>query len=235
MFFSATAALAQPASFDVASIHQSSGDVRFERDGETQVQNGTLHMHDVTLITCIKWAYRVQRAQIVELDGMDTQHYDIVAKTDASATEDQMRVLLQGLLAERFGLRFHRGTKETMTYVLTVGPQGLKKMKPAAQDGDAWHQNSAMGMVAHDWTLQDFVMYMSDPLGAPLVDETKLPGKYDFTLDFHPYVDQAAEIHADPQAVLRMTFEGELGLKMMRRSTTIETMVIEKVTAPTEN
>ena len=108
-------------------------------------------------------------------------------------------------------------------------------MKPAVQDGDAWHQNSAMGMVAKDWTMQDFVTYVSDPLGAPMVDETHLPGKYDFSFDFHPYVDQAAEIHADPQAVLRMTFEGELGLKLTRRHVTISTMVIDRVTAPTEN
>ncbi len=234
LFLFGTCAAAQE-SFDVATIRPSSQGVRFERDGETEISHGTLRMHDVTLITCIKYAYHVQRAQIVELDGMDKQHYDITAKTDASATDERMRQLLQALLVERFGLKFHPGTKDTSAYVLTVGPQGLKKMKPAAQDGDPWHQNSAMGMVARDWTLNDFVTYVSDPLGAPLVDETGLKGKYDFSFDFHAYVDQAPEIHADPQAVLRMTFEGELGLKMTRRRVTIQTMVIDRATLPTEN
>lgn len=234
LFLFGTCASAQE-SFDVATIRPSNQSVKFERDGETEISHGTLHMHDVTLITCIKWAYHVQRAQIVEMDGMDKQHYDIVAKTDPSATEDRMRVLLQGLLVERFGLKFHPGTKEMTAYVVTVGPQGLKKMKPAVQDGDAWHQNSALGMVAKDWTMQDFVTYVSDPLGAPMVDETHLPGKYDFSFDFHGYVDQAADIHADPKAVLRMTFEGELGLKLTPRRVTIQTMVIDRVTPPTEN
>lgn len=235
LFLFGTCASAQE-SFDVATIRPSKQSVAFERDGETTISHGTLAMHDVTLITCIKYAYHVQRAQIVEMDGMDRQHYDITAKTDATANDERMRQLLQALLVERFGLKFHPGTKDTTANVLTVGPQGLKKMKPSAsQDGDPWHQNSALGMVGKNFTMNDFVTYVSDPLGTPLVDETHLPGKYDFSFDFRGYVDQAAEIHADPQAVLRMTFEGELGLKMVRRRATIQTMVIDQVTPPTEN
>lgn len=223
-------------SFDVATVRLSSGEVRFERDGEMTVSHGTLRMHDVTLITCIKWAYHVQRAQIVEPEGIDGQHYDIVAKVDGEPTTDQMRVMLRGLLAERFALKLHPGTKDVNAYVATVAPAGLKKMKPAvSQDGEAWHQNSAMGMVAKSFTMQDFVTYVSDPLGAPLVDETGLPGKYDFQIDFHPYVDQAAEIHADPQQVLKATFEGELGLKLVRKRATIDTLVIDHVAAATPN
>jgi uncharacterized protein (TIGR03435 family) len=223
-------------SFDVASIRLSRGAVKFERDGEMTVSQGTLRMRDVTLITCIKWAYHVQRAQIVEPEGIDQQHYDIVAKAEGEATTEQMRVMLRGLLAERFGLKLHPGTKDVNAYAVTVAPQGLKKMKPSAsQDGEAWHQNSAMGMVARQWTMQDFVTYVSDPLGTPLVDETHLPGKYDFEIDFHSYVDQPAEIHADPQAVLKATFEGELGLKLVRKRVTIDTLVIDHVAAPTAN
>lgn len=222
--------------FDVATVHLSSGQVRFERDGEMSVSHGTLRMHDVTLITCIKCAYHVQRAQIVEPEGIDKQHYDLVAKVDSEATADQMRVMLRGLLAERFALKLHAGTKDVNAYVITVAPQGLKKMKPSAsQDDEAWHQNSAMGMVARGFTMQDFVTYMSDPLGAPLVDETHLPGRYDFDLNFRPYVDQAADIHADPQTVLKATFEGELGLKLVRRRATIDTLVIDHVAAATPN
>jgi uncharacterized protein (TIGR03435 family) len=200
------------------------------------VSHGTLRMRDVTLITCIKWAYHVQRAQIVEPDGIGDQHYDIVGKVDGEPTVDEMRILLQGLLAERFALTVHAGTKNVNAYTVAVGPQGLKKMKASSdQEGEAWHQNSAMGMVAKNWTMQDFVTYVSDPLGAPLVDETKLPGRYDFTLDFHPYVDVAPEIHADPQAVLKATFEGELGLRLVRRRATIDTIVIDHFAAPTPN
>jgi len=220
----------------VATVRLSSGEVKFERDGEMTVSHGTLRMHDVTLITCIKWAYHVQRAQIVKPDGLGNQHYDVVGKVEGEPTVEQMRVMLRGLLADRFALKLHPGTKDVNAFVVTVAPQGLKKIKVSAdQSAEAWHQNSAMGMVAKAWTMQDFVTYVSDPLGAPLVDETGLPGKYDFELDFRPYVDNAPEIHADPQAVLKATFEGELGLKLARRRATIDTLVIDHFAAPTPN
>lgn len=221
-------------SFDVATVKLSSGEVKFEHDGEMTVSHGTLRMRDVTLITCIKWAYHIQRAQLEGADQLGNQHYDIVAKVEGEPTTDQMRILLRGLLAERFALKLHPGTKEVNAYALTVAPHGLRKLKPAAaQDDEPWHQNSAMGMVAKNFSMQDFIAYMSDPLGAPLVDETSLPGRYDFELDFRPYVDQAQDIHAEPQAVLRATFEGELGLRLVRGRKTITTLVVEHVTEPT--
>lgn len=221
-------------SFDVATVKLSRGEVKFEHDGEMTVSHGILRMRDVTLITCLKWAYHVQRAQLEGVDELGNQHYDIVAKADGEPTTDQMRLMLRGLLAERFAVKLHPGTKEVNAYALTVGPHGLNKLKPAAApDGEPWHQNSAMGMMAKNFSMQDFVTYMSDPLGAPLVDETNLQGKYDFALDFRPYVDQAQDIHADPQAVLKATFEGELGLRLVRGRRSISTLVIDHASEPT--
>ena len=55
-FFITTVATAQ-ATFDVASIHPTSEHVQFESNGTTEVAYGTLKMHDVTVATCIYWAY----------------------------------------------------------------------------------------------------------------------------------------------------------------------------------
>ena len=221
--------------FDVVSIHLSRGQVKFEHDGEIVITPTAIHMHDVMATTCIKLAYGVQQAQIVTPEGMDREHYDIEAKTDEPATAAQMRAMLQSMLAERFDMSFHASTKEVEANVLTVAPQGLKMTLSKQQDAEPWHQNSAMGMVAKNFTMKDIVDYISDPLGTPLFDETHLPGRYDFTIDFRPYVDNAADIHADPQAVLRATFQGELGLKMVRRRTIITTLVIDHIAAPTPN
>ena len=221
--------------FDVVSIHLSRGEVKFERDGETVVTPTAIHMHDVTVSTCIKLAYQVQGVQIIAPDGTDQQHYDIDAKTDEPAGAATMRMMLQSMLSDRFGLSFHTATKNVEANVLTVAPQGLKMKPSPQQDAEPWHQNSAMGMIAKNFSLDDIARYMSDPLGTPLFDETGLPGRYDFTIDFRPYVDNAPDIHADPQAVLRTVFQGELGLKMARRRTTIETMVVDHVNPPTAN
>ncbi|AFL89434.1 Protein of unknown function (DUF3738) [Terriglobus roseus DSM 18391] len=232
---SASCAFAQT-NFDVATVKPSSGAVQYEHDGETTVSHGTLRMHDVTLLTSIKWAYQVQRVQIDGPEDIGHQHYDIIAKVDGEPTVEQMRVMLRQLLAERFALKLHPGTKEVNAYSLTIAPKGLKKLKASIQkDGEAWHQNSSLGMVAKNFSMQDFVTYMSDPLDAPLVDKTNLPGRYDFDLDFRPYVDQASDIHADPKAVLKAAFEGELGLRLVREPSTITTLVIDHVGPPTPN
>jgi uncharacterized protein (TIGR03435 family) len=220
--------------FDVATVKPSSGAVEFERDGETTVSHGTLRMHDVTLLTAIKWAYQVQRVQIDGPEDLGRQHYDILAKVDGEPTPEEMRVMFRGLLAERFALKLHPGTKDVSAYSLTVASKGLKKLRAAAvQSEEPWHRNSAIGMVAKTFSMQDFVTYMSEPLDAPLIDKTNLSGRYDFDLDFRPYVDEASDIRADPKAVLKAAFEGELGLRLVRERDTIPTLVIDHVAPPT--
>ncbi|SEC54677.1 TIGR03435 family protein [Terriglobus roseus] len=231
----ASCAFAQT-NFDVATVKPSSGAVEFERDGEVTVSHGSLRMHDVTLLTSIKWAYQVQRVQIDGPEDLGHQHYDIIAKVEGEPTTEQMRVMLRSLLAERFALKLHPGTKQVDAYCLTIAPKGLKKLKVAAvKDGEPWHQNSSMGMVARNFSMQDFVTYMSEPLAAPLVDKTNLSGKYDFDIDFRPYVDEASDIHADPKAVMRAAFEGELGLRLVRERSTVATLVIDHVDTPMPN
>jgi uncharacterized protein (TIGR03435 family) len=232
------ASLPLPAqTFDVASIRPSAQSVDFERDGETKVVPGTLSMRDVTVSTCIKWAYEVEQAQIVPKKDMDSVHYDIVAKTADGITSEQMRVMLRNLLTERFGLVFHHEKRELSAYALIRSPKGVKIKPSAPQDGEIFRRNSATGMIAKNMTLADFAQYMSGPIGAPVVDETHLDGKYDFNIDFTPFVDLDKTQDQLPAAVavLNATFEGELGLRLVPRRATVDVLVVDRVTAPTEN
>src|SRR5580692_9048511 len=107
-----TVTLGRPAasaqSFGAASIKPSAEGVQFEHDGKTQASPGMLRMRDVTLSTCIKWAYGVQDSQISGPSWLQSEHYDIVAKADEPAAEDQLKLMLRTLLADRFRLSFHR-------------------------------------------------------------------------------------------------------------------------------
>lgn len=232
------ASLPSPAqTFDVASIRPSAQSVDFERDGETKVVPGMLSMRDVTVSTCMKWAYKVQQAQIVPKKDMDSVHYDIAAKTADGTTGEQMRVMLQSLLSERFGLAFHHEKRELSAYALIRSPRGVKIKPSVTQDGELFRQNSATGMIAKNMTLADFAQYMSGPIGAPVVDETHLDGNYDFKIDFTPYVDldKTQDQLPGPVAVLGSAFEGELGLRLVPRRVTVDVLVVDRVTAPTEN
>ena len=233
--FFAAIPLAAQNSFDVATIRPSSGEVKFERNGETEVAYGTVRMHDVTVATCIHWAYGVQLPLLYGPPSLKDVHYDIVAKTEPGATDQQMRLMMRTLLSQRFGLQFHTEKRELRVYTLVVSKAGIK-MHPAAPGGKAFHQNSASGMVARSLTMQELADYLSDPLGAALADGTGLKGAYDFAIDFTPYVDQErSDVRPDPAAVLGAALKGELGLELVQSKHEVDVTVVDHVDPPTSN
>ena len=115
-------------SFAVASIRPSAGPVRFEHDGEIQTSPGHLRMRDVTVATCIKWAYTVQDSQISGPGWLQSEHFDIVANADDPVGDKQMKLMMRTLLADRFKLAFHRQDKELRSYLMTVAKGGTNFM-----------------------------------------------------------------------------------------------------------
>jgi uncharacterized protein (TIGR03435 family) len=232
------AARAQQPTFAVATIRPSSGAVQFEHDGETQTSPGSLRMHDVTVHTCIKWAYGVQDSQIAGPAWLDSERYDIVAKADTPVTEAQMKLMLQTLLADRFQLTFHHQDKELKAFALTIAKSGPKLSPAATPDAKPFRQNSANGSVAKSMSIRDWADFISGPLQMPVVDETGLTGKYDFTIDFTPYLPDAHNMDVnrpDSTSILMAAMEGELGIKMETRKTQVDVMVIDHVEKPSAN
>jgi uncharacterized protein (TIGR03435 family) len=52
--------------------------------------------------------------------------YDINAKVPPGSTQEQVEIMLQNLLADRFGLRLHHESREASGYELVVGKGGPK-------------------------------------------------------------------------------------------------------------
>ncbi len=105
--------------FDVASIkanHSGSGSVGM------RTSHGTLTVSNVTLRTLIQKGCHVKDSQISGGPAwLDTERYDIAAKTERTDISDERLWLsLQPLLADRFRLRFHRETKQLPIYSLIV-------------------------------------------------------------------------------------------------------------------
>jgi uncharacterized protein (TIGR03435 family) len=224
-------------SFDVAIIRPSSGQVPFERSGSTHFTYGTLTMRDVPLTACIQLAYSTQQPLVTGPSSINNPHYDIVAKTSPATTEQDMRLMLQTLLHERFALTFHMEKKELRVYTMVVAPHGIKsKLHPSVPGGDMHRENSAKSMVASSITMQELATYLSDPLGAPLLDRTGLTGPYDLSIDFTPYVDmEHTDVRPDPIAVLKATLKGDLGLDLVQQKEFVDTIVVDQVGPPTSN
>src|SRR5579872_4332021 len=89
---------------------------------------GRLNVNAAALRQITGLAYAIQRVRVEGGPGwMDTELYDIVAKAeDPAADRDQIRAMLQTLLADRFKLVVNRETKELDVYTLVVGKNGSK-------------------------------------------------------------------------------------------------------------
>ena len=231
-------ALAQQPSFAVATIHPSSASVNFEHDGATEVHGDTLTMHDVTVDSCIKWAYGVQTSQIAGPGWMDSDRFDITAKSDGPASETAMKKMMQPLLAERFHLTFHREQREMKALVLSVATSGAKLKPAAAPEVPPFRQNSANGSVVRSMPIREWANFIAGPLQMPVVDETGLTGKYDFAIDFTPYLEPGNNMNVarpDATALLKVVMHDQLGLDINGRKAKIEVMVIDSVEKPSAN
>jgi uncharacterized protein (TIGR03435 family) len=87
----------------------------------------------LSLADLIQTAYKVKRYQVSGPDWMSQQRFDILAKMPEGATKEQVPEMLQGLLADRFKLTFHKETREHSVYGLVVGKGGPKLKESATE------------------------------------------------------------------------------------------------------
>lgn len=84
-----------------------------------------------TLKYLIATAYGVNEYQVVGPRWLDSQRYEVTALIPEGKSRAQANVMLQNLLAERFGLSMHRETRELEIYELQIA-KGGPKLKESA-------------------------------------------------------------------------------------------------------
>jgi uncharacterized protein (TIGR03435 family) len=164
-------------------------------------------------------AYEVDGADVVgpawaaKTDLMGTtDKYDIDATLSPEASQEQFRLMLQNLLAERFGLKVHREKKEVPAYALVVAKNGPKlKESPAAPAGAETAMKVDVRVRGEDgfpatppgysglfvnvksghtrvkfigFSMGQFAKWTRGNSKRPGVDQTGLTGRYDFYLEF---------------------------------------------------
>jgi len=227
--------------FEVASVKVRPADAPRRRP-DIQAAPGSLTMRDVGLLNLVMWSYKISPWQISGTSGLPNDRYDITAKAAEPARTDDMRVMLQALLAERFKLKVHRETKEMPVYALVEAKGGHKLTPSQTADGVGVlpvADQTKMALSSRAGTLDQLGMFLSDPLGTPVVDKTGLQGRYDFDLDLTNYLRvprQPGEPEPDPVAILQTALSKQLGLRLDARKLPIEMLVIDHIEAkPVEN
>lgn len=125
--------------FEVASVKLDNGPFRpprFALDNGDAFTPGDRFSSDFPLLTDIQFAYKVrfsqQQRDSIAHSGLpkwiESDRYAIEAKATSPARKDQMRLMMQALLADRFHLVVHFETQETAVMALTLAKPG--KMGP---------------------------------------------------------------------------------------------------------
>ncbi len=119
--------------FEVASVKLSGPESKRNSGGGPGTSDpGQYHYYSARLRDLIATAYHVQYFQILGKVAIDRETFDVVAKVPAGATRDELRSMMQNLLAERFHLKVHKESREFPAWELTVAASGLKLKESSA-------------------------------------------------------------------------------------------------------
>ena len=222
-------------SFEVATIKPH--DPASQRQG-FHTEGDRFIIRNESVASMMSFAYSIHPRQIVDApDSLFKERWEIEGTTDTPGEPNlrQMQEMVQKLLTERFQLKFHRDKRELSVFALRVA-KGGSKLKPAAdpsavpdQQGNGRGTEQTITYTSAD--MANFIMGEQFFLDRPLVDQTGLTGRYDFSI--HYTYD---EVHAtDPNAPpgLFTAIQGQLGLKFEPTKAPVDIFVIDHIEEPT--
>jgi uncharacterized protein (TIGR03435 family) len=138
-------------------------------------------------------------------EWIDSDRFDVIAKAPSRATKEQMNQMMQSLLAERFGLVAHVGSKDFPIYALVLSrsdgnlgpritPSDIVCSSRPGASSTCGLSSSTGRLVGRGVAIPDLVKiwpnHMSGAhhvgLDRRLIDATGLNGAFDFTLEWTP-------------------------------------------------
>jgi len=234
-------------SFEVATIKPSKPD---DQRKAFIVQGNQFHIINQPLTQIISFAFDVQAKQVIGLpEWADTDKFDIDGKPDGEGAPNgkQWKNMIRKLLADRFKLTFHKDKKELSVYVLSVSKTGAKLTRnDSSPNGLPGLFFQGLGKLnVRNALITDFTGLMqSAVLDRPVVDQTGLAGRFDFTLNWTPDDSQfggmGAKIppptdSADAPPNLYTAIQEQIGLKLDATKAPADVMVIDHVEKPSAN
>ena len=244
-------------SFEVASV-------RPDRSGQgfnSRISAGRLVMERWRVKDMIEYSYAIEESQVLGVPKwIDSERYDIEAKVEDSVvareqnmTAEQrkslMRLRVQDLLANRFGLRVHHSVENLPVLALVVARNGpkffeAKVLSRPAADTDGRQVN--LKMDGKQWILNfdnaplsSLVLVLSGQAeieGRVVVDKTGLTGNYAFTLQWAPQYLTGPPFTQEPSgATLFTSLREQLGLKLESQKAMAEVLVIDHIEQPSAN
>ena len=243
--------------FEVATIKPTNPNVR-HMVGVTLYPGGRVVIASTSLKGLIMIAFDLSNWQISGGDAwVEKQNYDVEAKPpeslEASFTnlryswfgigDERLRGMLQGLLFDRFRLKFHRAAKIGTVYLLERSgkPLLLRPTEvPTTEAGSSGttEYSGNVGFAVGRWvifnnTMPQLSKFAADHiLSTAVVDRTGLRGSFDYTQPTPP-TDSEVDYTNTTDAFLLLIHE--VGPKLGRTKGPVETFVIDRAEKPSPN
>jgi uncharacterized protein (TIGR03435 family) len=225
--------------FQVASVKankSAESSMRFEAQ-----PGGRFVAVNIPLKQLIRAAYTLQLYQIVNAPTwVDEERFDISAIADEELTTTAawtpgkfipLQLMLQSLLAERFGMVAHFEMRPSQVYSLVVerperNPRG--QLTPATTETRSM-QIGPGTLMSRSLPLPQFAELLSQLTGRVVTDGTGLSGTFDVNLHWSSDLQQSA---SDFPSIFTAVQE-QLGLKLVRIDAPVEHLVIDSIARPT--
>ena len=230
--------------FEVASVRRSLSGA-FSPPTLQSRPGGAFTATNQLLARLIAFAYRIEDFRLVGGPAWirDTR-FDVQARAATDVPNEQLRLMVQALLENRFGLVAHKEQREMPVYSLVLARtdgrlgSGLRPVddceaKPPGSSGPNTYYGCGGVSVA--------AAMASMTLGAPVVDKTGLTGTFDVAVTFspegvRPFAGEPFTPAADSNLPsFRDALRDQLGLALEPGRGPVEVLVIDSVEMPTPN
>jgi uncharacterized protein (TIGR03435 family) len=223
---------------------------------DTSIGPGGVALKGVPLKPILVHAFKIAADRISGPSWLETVCFDVIAKLPEGAKTDQVPIMLQALLANRFQLRAHKESRMGTEYALVID-KGGPKLKESTESADFMRGRAPAALairrdgagVKGPMTMDMLARTLSRAGYGPVVDATGLNGKYEIDLTWAPEPafgsrGQSASatelglpvVGQAPTVDLFSAVRQSLGLRLEPRKTPIDFLVVDHVErVPTEN
>jgi uncharacterized protein (TIGR03435 family) len=222
--------------FEIADVHASAKTLHPSTTGS--FRSGRYELRMATMSQLIAAACGVEADKVAGgPNWLDLDRFDVIAKAPPAASPQDLKLMLQSLLAERFQLLVHSDSRPLPAFVLSLG-SGRTKLKRSDGSGPPGCERQPQGSGAggalircHGLTMEAFAAQLrvmaGDYLPSPVVDGTKLEGAWDFDLKWTPRGTLAAT--GANGITIFDAIDSQLGLKLESKEVPAPVVVVDRV------
>jgi uncharacterized protein (TIGR03435 family) len=205
----------------------------------------------MTFKMLLAFAYRIPVLQFpLVISGgpawLDSDRFDVEGKAEQVPIEAELRLMLRGLLAERFKLVTHIEPRELEIFTLVVASSGLK-LKPSNEREECVSTSMLepcgylvggppRGLHGRRVPISAFTAPLTPWIRAVVEDGTGQKGLFDVsTTGWNVNENPGSPGYSADLPTLSEMLERQLGLRLKREKRIVDTIVIDHVERPTEN